>query len=241
MSNPIFNNPMIAKKIRGVIQGGASIGEEIPDWDKINVKNRVFIEPIPDLFPILCNNAKMKEGGKEDQWGFDEIHQHNTDKWCFNVALSDYDGEAEFHISTGSFCSSSLMDFTPEAKKYGDELVTERLIKVPVRKVDTLVEKYKIPLEKFNCLYLDVQGNEYKALVGAAETIKKMDFLFVEVNHVELYKDSVLWGQFSEFIKSLGWRLATIRNHESEKNNHFVTYQSEALFFNQHVTADFFK
>jgi len=120
-------------------------------------------------------------------------------------------------------------------------LVTERLIKVPVVKLDTLVEKNEIPLGSFNCLYMDVQGNEFKAVEGAIKTLKKMDFLFVEVNHIEIYKDSVLWGQFSEYIKSLGWKLATIRNHENEEKNFFVTYQSEALFFNKHVTADFFK
>ena len=225
MSNPIFNNPQIAKKIRGVIQAGASIGEEIPEWNTIGVKNRIFIEPIPDIFPVLVQNAKPDD----------------KSVFCFNVALSDYDGEADFHISTGSFCSSSLMDFTPEAKQYGDELVTERLIKVPVAKLDTLIESKNIPLENFNCLYVDVQGNEFKMLQGALKTLEKMDFLFVEVNHVEIYKDSTLWGQFSEFIKSLGWKLMTIRNHESEKNNFFVTYQSEALFFNKNITADFFK
>jgi FkbM family methyltransferase len=217
---------MISRKIRGVIQGGASIGEEIPDWDRLGVKNRVFIEPIPDLFPILEANAKKNLTAKT---------------WCFNVALSDFDGDAEFHISTGSFCSSSLMDFTPEAKKYGDELVTERLVTVSVRQLDTLVEKNNIPIENFNCLYLDVQGNEYKALLGAKKTLEKMDFLFVEVNHIELYQGSILWEQFHEFVKNLGWKLSTIRNHESEKNNHFVTYQSEALFFNKHITTEYFK
>lgn len=226
MSNPIFNNPQIAKKIRGVIECGASIGEEIPEWRKIGVKNQVYIEPIPDLFPILERNANT---GKLEG---DKVY-------CFNNAVSDFDGEADFHISTGSFCSSSLMDFTPEAKKYGDELVTEKIIKVPVVKLDTLAQKF--PVADFNCLYMDVQGNEYKALRGAENLLEQMDILFVEVNHIEIYKGSVLWGQLSEYLKSLGWKLATIRNHESESSNFFVTYQSEALFFNKNVTADWFK
>lgn len=228
MNNPIFNNPQISKKIRGVIQCGASIGEEIPDWDRIGVKPRVFIEPIPDLFPVLCKNARMIENGVGDTW-------------CFNVAVSDEDGEADFHISTGSFCSSSLLDFTPEAKQYGNELVTQRVIKVPVRKLDSLIEENHIPIDLFNCLYIDVQGNEFNVLRGAVKTLEQMDFLFVEVNHIEIYKGTVLWGQFSEYVKTLGWKLVTIRNHESEKNNHFVTYQSEALFFNNNVTANYFK
>ncbi len=201
VSNVIFNNPKILSKISGVIQVGASIGEEVPEWERYEIKNQVFIEPIPHLFPDLEARAKKQH--------------HNPNVRCYKVALSDYDGEGDFHISSRSFCSSSLLPFHKDAVYYGQTFREYTTLKVPVKKLDTLVAEENLAVPSaYDLLYVDVQGAEHKLMLGAERTLPFFQFVFVEVNLKVLYDGVTLWDEFDRFMKQKGFRLVDFRNLE---------------------------
>ena len=210
--NALFNNSKLISKVQGVIQVGASIGEEIPEWEKFRIKNQVFIEPIAELFSVLETKASQ------------QLHKPNVK--CFNAALSDFDGESDFHISTGSYCSSSLLNFSKEAIRYGLTLQTAEVRKVKVCKLDTLVELGEIVLPNYNLLFIDVQGNEFKLIKGAEKSLQAFDFIFCEVNFFPLYQEVTLWNDFKIYMIDKGFKLVNLRNLEGSSET-----QGEALFF----------
>jgi FkbM family methyltransferase len=210
--NAVFNNPKLMSKVRGVIEVGASIGEEIPEWEKFKIPKQIFIEPLAELFEILENRSKQQI--------------HKPDVKCFNIALSNFDGESDFHLSTGSTCSSSLLDFSKEAIKYGLTLQTSEVRKVKVSKLDSLIELEKISLPDYNLLFIDVQGNEFNLIKGAKKSLSSFDFIFCEVNFISLYNDSVLWKNFQPFMSENGFKLINLRNLMGSQGA-----QGEALFF----------
>ncbi len=212
--NSVFNNPKLLSRIKGVIQAGASIGEEISEWEKAKLPNQVFIEPIHELFGILEQKAKSQS--------------HSPNVVCYNIALSDFDGESEFHISTDSFCSSSLLDFSKEAVRYGQTLQTESVRKVPTRRLDSMVDEGLIDLSRYNMLFVDVQGCEYKLMKGAERSLQKIDFVFVEVNFIPLYDGITLWPEFNPYMLSQGFHLVNLRPLEGSQGA-----QGEALYFNK--------
>lgn len=205
-------------RVCGVIEVGASIGEEIPDWERFSIRSQIFIEPIDELFELLNVRANQ------------QVHKPNVK--CFNIALSDFDGESDFHISShGSYCSSSLLDFSKEAIRYGLTYKTSEVRKVQVRKLDTLVESGEINLPDYNLLFVDVQGNEFKLIKGAEKSIQSFDFVFCEVNFFPLYRNSALWEDFNVYMtKDLGFRLANLRKLEGSQG-----CQGEALYFNKNT------
>jgi len=216
MSNALFNNPKLMARVRGAIEVGASIGEEIPEWERFKISNQIFIEPIAELFEVLEPRAKQQV--------------HNPNVKCFNIALSDIDGESDFHISTGSYCSSSLLDFSKEAIRIGLTYQSASVRKVQVRRLDSLVESGDIHLPDYNLLFVDVQGNEFKLMKGAEKSLPSFDFVFCEVNFIQVYEGATLWGEFREYMISQGFKLLNIRTiHETSEA------QGEALFINKNV------
>ena len=216
MSNAVFNNSKLLSRVRGVIEVGASIGEEIPEWEKSKIKSQIFIEPIRECYSILEVRSKQQS--------------HHPSVKCFNLALSDYDGEANFHISTDSFCSSSLLDFSKEAVRYGQTLQTSEVRKVLVRRLDSLVESGEFQISDYNLLYIDVQGNEQKLIQGAEKSLSSFDYVFSEVNFIPLYDGLTLWEDFRDYMINKGFRLVNIRKLEGSQG-----CQGEALFFRNDI------
>lgn len=220
MINSIFNNKFILNHTKGVIQLGASIGEENQYWVKNDINNRIFVEPISDLFPKLVENTKVD----------------NKSIFAFNCAISNYNGKSNFFISKDSYCSSSLLNFSPIAIKYGETLQTSRVIEVPVFTLDFLIEKNNIDINNFNMLYMDVQGNEYYVIEGATGSLKYIDFIFSEVNYVNLHEKSKLFEDFNNLINGLNFKLIDNRILHGSQGA-----QGEALYFSNNIYNKFLK
>lgn len=210
--NALFNNPKLMSQVRGMIEVGASIGEEIAEWEKFKISRQIFIEPISELCDILENRAKQQP--------------HSPDLKVFRCALGNEDGVGDFHMSTGSTCSSSLLEFSKEAIRYGQTMKTSEIRKIPVWKLDTLVKNEKIDLSQYNLLFIDVQGNEHNLIRGAENSLPFFDFIFCEVNFFPLYEGVTLWDDFRAEMTQRGFRLIDIRPLEGSNST-----QGEALFF----------
>ena len=95
--------------------------------------------------------------------------------------------------------------------------------KVPVKTLDNLV-KDKGP---FDFVKLDVQGAEIEVLEGATETLKNVDFLFLECSLVEYNEGAPLAAEVITKLDQLGFRLYDIIPQERVSN---LLMQFDAFF-----------
>ena len=144
------------------VDGGANVGEHIIEMDratqKYNQKNVriVAVEAFPETQKALLNAT--------DNITFDLIPD----------ALGDSDQLISFYSAVeGDVCGQN------SAIKHH---FLNHEIKVRQRTLDDIVDELKI--EKINFLKLDIEGMEYRALIGARRLLegKNIDFIQMEYN-----------------------------------------------------------
>ena len=171
-------------KINGVVHVGAHYGEELSDYAKFSISNVYFFEPLIENFQKLQEeiskfNKKIK------------IYSH-----C--CALGNIEGEHKIYLSSNQLESSSLLEPDehlidhPEVKFFG-----ERNIKL--KKLD------KFNIENCNFLNMDVQGYELEVLKGGKNTLKKIDYIYCEINRSSTYKDNALVNDIDIFLEKYGF------------------------------------
>lgn len=181
-------------KPRGIIHCGAFIGEELPIYEKYGVQNRCWIEADPETFILL----------KEAVPSTDMI---------INVAVCDVDELRRFVVMDNG-ASSSLLDPKTHLVRYPFIRVAGEK---PVRgkKLDTLVMEGFIDIEKYDFLYMDLQGAEHLALKGFEENIKYIDYILTEVNYEELYEGCVLKEDIDRYLSDRGFQEQWATIHET--------------------------
>jgi len=121
---------------------------------------------------------------------------------CFNLALSDKEGEAEFHLNEFSF-SSSLLNMTKTHKEIFPFTKNETIIKVRTDKLDNVLEH--LDLKKPILLKIDVQGAELHVLKGATESLNNIDVIQLEVSFMNFYDGQASIEDVISFLKSFGF------------------------------------
>jgi FkbM family methyltransferase len=86
------------------------------------------------------------------------------------------------------------------------EFLTEKrkLVKVPIRSVDSLLEEMKV--DEVEILHMDIQGAELDALKGARKSIRsgKIRFIFVSTHHYSIAGDPNIHQRCLNFISRNG-------------------------------------
>lgn len=116
------------------------------------------------------------------------------------VALGDYEGEADMHRASREDSSSMLP--LGDAQKQLFEMDEERVVLVPIRRLDTLVGTEE--LARPALLKIDVQGYEFEALQGATGLLGSIDAVYVECSYIELYIGQKLAADVIEFLRGFG-------------------------------------
>jgi len=169
-----------------IIDVGAAIGEysEAAHFIFRDAKIIAF-EPIPDSFEklkVIATQIKKMQ--------------------CFNLALSDKEGEAEFHLNEFNF-SSSLLNMTKTHKEIFPFTKNETIIKVRTDKLENVLEH--LDLKKPILLKIDVQGAELKVLKGTTELLKNIDVIQLEVSFMNFYDGQASIEDIISFLKSFGF------------------------------------
>ena len=73
-------------------------------------------------------------------------------------------------------------------------------MKLKTSKLDTIINKEKINVEKYDFWVLDLQGAELLALKGAYESIKLCKFMYIEISKEDIYKNGANWTELNEFL-----------------------------------------
>lgn len=124
--------------------------------------------------------------------GFEYVH----------LAMADYNGVISFNIDTAWNPSeaghNSIKDFNMSWRVNGD----------PVEVSCSTLDSYFNDLEDEKiALWLDVEGANKEVLLGATELLKKVQTIYIEVEHVRFWKDQWLRQDVIDFLDIHGFSL----------------------------------
>jgi FkbM family methyltransferase len=167
--------------VKGIIHVGAHYGEEISEYIENGIQDIVLFEPLSECFDVLAQKVMSLNANIEG-------HQ---------VALGSVPGTATMYLSDNEKQSSSILKpkvhltHHPHVKFDGTE-------EVEVDLLDNFDTK------DYNFLNMDVQGYELEVLKGATETLKRVDYVYCEVNRDEVYEGNAYVEELDEFLSSYG-------------------------------------
>ncbi len=169
-------------KLKCVVDVGANVGQ----WstmmlDLIAPEKLIMIEAEPAAFAELQKHFA----------GRPELEFHN-------VAAGDSDGTTTFRITRDSTGASVLPPSDAMRELIGRNWTVESEIEVPMRTLDTLLEK----LDQISLLKIDVQGFERQAIAGAAQSLQRTKFLLIELNYMPQYVGGSWLGEIHELLTS---------------------------------------
>ena len=174
----------INKPVKGIIQVGAHIGNELSELKK------------------LCNDILMFEPQKNV---YDQLIKNiGNDKQIIaeNFALGAVPSKAKMYKEyANSGQSSSLMAPSLHTIQYPSIQFTD-MEEVEIKTLDQYLESSN---KEYNVLLLDVQGYELEVLKGASKTLSKIDYILCEVNRAELYKGCPMYTEIENYLKQFNF------------------------------------
>lgn len=174
-------------KPKGVLHIGANVGEEAPVYDKLGIKNMIFIEANPAIFLMLKSNIAKY-----------------PDATAYNYCIGDEEGKnVIFHVSNNGSQSSSILELGTH-KQVHPEVHYVSDIPMKTRRVDHILNSED--LADYDFLNIDLQGAELLALRGMGDLLYAFKWLYLEVNQAELYKGCPHVNDLDLFLNGFGFK-----------------------------------
>ena len=170
--------------IKGVIHIGAHFGEENKIYDELNIKNRIFFEPLESNFSVLKERVK-------DKYILIKKALGNEKKKVTMFVEKKKKGQ-----------SSSILKPVLHLVQY-PEIKFEETEVVEMVRLDDL----GLDLKDYNFISIDVQGYELEVFKGAEKTLKNIDYIVSEINREELYENCARVEQLIQFLTPYGFKL----------------------------------
>lgn len=172
---------------RTVVDVGANVGQFAVASTKLLQAARVHsFEPVPESASKLRRNV---------------TRLGNVTVYPF--ALGEEEGSVSFHVNAHSHSSSPL----PLAKihrKAFPEAREERTIEVAVSTLDRVFEG--VQLKRPVLIKLDVQGYEAQVLRGGEETLRRVDYVVMEVSFSPMYEGERTFMEMARMMEDYGFR-----------------------------------
>lgn len=156
---------------------GAHWGQEILTYEKMGIKKLIMIEPCSEAFNTLLTILGDRDGVT-----------------LINTACGSKIGTAEINIEhSNQGQSNSLLKMGTHLEQHpGIEFEdTETVTVTPLDFIDT---------SGCDFLMIDVQGYEGEVLKGAKETLKRMKWVYCEVNRKEVYKGCAMVAEIDALL-----------------------------------------
>jgi len=173
--------------VSGILHIGAHECEELVPYvtNGVNYENIYWIEAMED---------KVEENKKK----YVKLNIYNE-----TIDLQD-GNEIVFNI-TNNGQSSSILEFGSHEKNHPQVKVVKQVKKITSR-MDTVIEKYNIPMEKINFMNLDIQGVELRALKSMEKYLNNIKYIYTEVNIEEVYKGCDQMSELDSYLGTFGFR-----------------------------------
>jgi FkbM family methyltransferase len=171
-------------------------------------------EPTPELARLLRIAAEAR--GMKDRY---HVYEH---------AISDFDGEADFHMVQGDTGSASLNDFSDNLSETWSgrkDFVVRGSKKINVYRLDTWLTIFASEITCIDHLHIDAQGSDLAVLKGLGEKISMVQSGVVEVpqsEEVSLYKGQHTKQEALDFLEQNGFVIDKITSQVNEDNLYFV-------------------
>lgn len=168
----------------GVLHLGAHLCEEAKDYHKARAGKVWWVEALPDL---------AEECGRQ----VDRYPQQTV----INACVGADDGtEVTFHRANNGM-SSSVLDLGTHRQSSPDVsyVSDEPMITVTV---DTLADTHRIRADFLNA---DLQGYELEALKGAERFLRRVKYIYTELNWTYVYEHGALIGEMDAWLGERGF------------------------------------
>ena len=173
--------------ITGILHIGAHECEELRDYLAVGVDagKTYWVEAMPDKVAI----CKKRYGDKL------QIYQ---------AVIDETDGaEVTFNI-TNNGQSSSILEFGSHSTSHPHVHVVEKVAMTTTR-MDTLIDREQIPIERLNFVNLDIQGVELRALKSMEKYLQHVQYIYTEVNTEQVYQGCNLIGEIDTYLSGFGF------------------------------------
>ena len=179
-------------KITGILHIGAHECEELQDYNNsgIDNKNIYWIEAMEDK--VELNKSKIRDIN------------------IYQAVIDDVGDKDIIFKITNNGQSSSILDFGSHEKHHPHVKVVKTKV-LKTNRMDTIIDKYNIPIDKLNFMNLDIQGVELRALKSMEKYLNHVDFIYTEVNIEEVYKGCNLMSEIDEYLSNFGFKRVTQR------------------------------
>lgn len=166
----------------GVVHVGAHEAEELLEYRNNRFGQVIWVEAQPNL----AEKLRVSTFGSGDS--------------VIEAAVwHEKDIPMKLKISSNSQ-STSLLEFGSHEVTYPDIAFIET-IEVLTQTLDDVID----PIKEFNFLNLDIQGAELHALKGFEKQISKLNWIYTEVNHEEVYLGCTLVDDLDAFLATHGF------------------------------------
>jgi FkbM family methyltransferase len=177
-------------EITGILHVGAHDCEEKSEYNRFNISD-------DNIFWVDAMSGKIDSN--KQKYG-----QHLN---IYHGVIDDEDDKTvNFHI-TNNGESSSILEFgSHETHHPHVKVVSTQEMKTT--RLDTLIERHQIPIEKLNFLNLDIQGVELRALKSMEKHLQHVRYIYTEVNIEQVYKDCDQMPDIDEYLSKFGFKRA---------------------------------
>jgi FkbM family methyltransferase len=173
--------------IKGVIHIGAHYGQENEVYNELNIKNRIFFEPLKNNFNKLKENIG------------DEF-------LLINKALGNENKKVEMYVDTeNQGGSSSILKPKIHLIQY-PHIVFESIEEVEMTRLDDI----EFDINNYNFINIDVQGYELEVFKGSSLSLDKIDYIMCEVNRGEIYENCAMIEDIDKFLSTYGFKMVEV-------------------------------
>jgi FkbM family methyltransferase len=173
----------------------------------------IAFEPTPELASRLRWIAK--EGKFESRY---KVYQQ---------AISDFDGESDFHLVVGDTGSASLNEFNDNLHQTWPgrtDFVVRGSIKVNVYRLETWLPLFAPEVTEIEHLHIDAQGSDLAVLRGLGSKLSMVKSGVVEVPQaaaLRLYKGQHTKEETLQFLEENGFEVTNVTSQVNEDNIFF--------------------
>ncbi len=171
-----------------IVEAGAQFGEDTSWMSEMWPKGIIHaFEPLPASFEKLERNTKK----------YKNVYRHQ-------LALSNKAEKASFYVDGHSGGASSLLRPTDSINKTYFHADLNNPISVECITLDNWAKKNNI--NKIDFLWLDMEGNELRALQASTEILKTVKIIYTEVNLQEFWHGCVQYKDLKKWLEGNGFK-----------------------------------
>lgn len=195
---------------RGVLQVGASYGQEMQWFLDNGIAAGVFIEPLPEPFQHLSRSCLQRP--------------HFV---AVNTLCAEESGQkVSFHVASNGGMSSSMLAPANHLKEF-DFVRFDQTVELVTNRLDHVIgflhaNGHGHACGQLDLLYMDTQGAELKVLRGAGALLQTIPYIVTEVTRNRMYDGAPTLAELMAFLEPLGY---TLNNVNFDKHHH-----GDALF-----------